>query len=68
MHDAEGADKHAEADAVPETEKRDHDAEVENRFGKEQETVQQRRRSDLSLQKSRLAGDSPSNTFLTRNG
>jgi len=47
MHDAERADEHAEADAAPEAEQRDHDAEVENRFGKEQETVQQCRGSIL---------------------
>jgi hypothetical protein len=60
MHDPEGADKNAEADTVPESEKRDHDAEVDDRFGKEQETVQH---DPISLQKSLFAGDSPSNTF-----
>lgn len=60
MHGAERADEHTEADALPEPEKRDHDAEVENRFGKEQETVQH---DPISLQKSQLAGDSQSSTF-----
>ncbi|UCI29214.1 hypothetical protein [Mesorhizobium sp. B2-8-5] len=40
MHDAERADEHAKADAAPEAEKRDHGAEIQNRFGKEQDTVQ----------------------------
>lgn len=67
MHDAERADEHAEADAVPEPEKRDHDAEIEDRFGKEQETVQQRRRSDLSAEIAAYRRF-PIRTFLTRNG
>jgi hypothetical protein len=33
MHDAQRAHKDAEADAVPEPEERDHDAEIEDRFG-----------------------------------
>lgn len=36
---------------------RDHDAEVDHSFGKEQETVQHCRRSDLSFSKSRKASD-----------
>ncbi|CAN7611263.1 hypothetical protein [Mesorhizobium caraganae] len=44
---------------------RDHDAEVDDRFGKEQETVQHCRRSDLFFSKSRKASD---RSFLTLKG
>ena len=40
MHDAERADENAKTCALPEAEKRDHDAEIQNRLGKEQDTVQ----------------------------
>lgn len=40
MHDAERADEHAKPGAAPEAEERDHGAEVENRLGKEQDSVQ----------------------------
>ncbi|MER8909754.1 MULTISPECIES: hypothetical protein [unclassified Mesorhizobium] len=58
MHDAKGANKDAEADAAPEPEKRDHDAEIENRFGKKQETVQH---GPISLPEIAAASDFPSN-------
>jgi hypothetical protein len=53
MHGAERADEDAETDAVPEAEQRDHDAEVDHSFGKEQETVQHCRWSDLILSRNR---------------